>query len=54
MAENNIHELLQQYIDGTIPNDEIDAFELKLKNDPILKQEYELILDIESEFLLHY
>lgn len=44
------HELVQQYVDGTMPADEIVQFELQLKKDPLLQQEYRLLMDIDSEF----
>ena len=42
-------ELIQKYLDDSLTNVEKAEFEIKLKNDPILRQEYELMKDIESE-----
>lgn len=47
--EQDIHNKIQQYIDGTMPIDQRPLFEQELGNDATLMQDYQLILDIESE-----
>lgn len=58
MDSEKIHELIQQYIDQTMSTKQRNAFEHQLETDPLLKQEYSLMRDIDNELknkeLIHF
>lgn len=47
--EKDLHQLLQEYIDGTMPDNERNAFKTRIESDADLKRDYELLKDMEKE-----